>query len=568
MRSPGGQPGRRAVRQAQATVRGGAVSLPRKGVIMYAGVFGRENRQSPSGVTVRFVWLCLLVLAWAGGLPVTAEAAPSVTLTYVPPYGALESLRGQVAEVTTTDHKIAVYIQIPPYGWWSKPSSTARLTPIKADGTWECDITTVELDEYATKVIAFLVPAAYQPPLAESHQCLAQELYAYPYAEAARYRLERFANCDWQVRTAYDPIDPGPNYFSDSTDNVWVDARGGLHLKVARRGGVWYCSEVVAERSLGYGRYAFTVTSPVSGWDPNVVLRLYTWEDCRRAELGREMDVEISRWSKPSLPNTRFVVQPFYYEENVHTFDTDSTKDPNGTTTHEFTWEPDSISFQSYYGPFALNPPTASIISRWTYAGPNIPTPGKENIHISLWLANQLPPADGKDVEVCVNQMLFLPDEPNNVYRFWSPVSFRHFYTINQSEKETLERDYSSFWTYEGVVYETPAHADHPGLLPVHRFWSPTLGGHFYTINDGEKDNLIQNYPDVWTYEGPVFYAWPDGSQPPGSLAVHRFWSAQVGGHFYTASEAEKNNLIQQYPDVWTYEGVAWHAYALPTSQQ
>jgi hypothetical protein len=532
---------------------------------MCAAVFGHQNRRCPSLGAVRAVWLSLLVFAWLAGYAGPVGAAPGITLTYVPPYGSLESLRGQVSEVAPGEQKVAVYIQIPPYGWWNKPDETKRVTSINADGTWECDITTVEFDEYATRVIAFLVPATYQPPVAESHQCLAEELYAYPYAEAARYRTLKFANCDWQVRTAYDPIDPGPNYFSDSADNVWVDAGGRLHLKVAWRGG-WYCSEVVAERSLGYGRYILTVTSPISRWDPNVVLRLNTWEDCRLTELGREMDVEISRWSDPTLPNTRFTVQPWYHAANVHSFDTDSTGDPNGTTTHEFTWEPNGVSFRSYYGPFALNPPAASLISSWTYSGDNIPAPGNENIHISLWLANQLPPADGKDIEVSVDQMRFLPYEPNNVYRFWSPVSFHHFYTISQSEKEALERDYSSVWTYEGVVYETPARAGSAGLMPVHRFWSAALGGHFYTIDDAEKDYLIQTYPDVWAYEGPVFYAWPDGRQPPGSTPVYRFWSEQASAHFYTADEAEKDNLIQQYPDVWAYEGTAWHAYSLPQS--
>jgi hypothetical protein len=531
---------------------------------MCARVFHHQDRRCPSRGAAGPLWLLLSVLAGFVGPVGPAAAAPGLTLTYVPAYGSLESLRGQASDVTPSAYRVAVYIQIPPYGWWNKPNATARVTTLKADGTWECDITTVAFDEYATRVIAFLVPAPYAPPVAESHQCLAEELYAYPYAEAVRYRTLKFANCDWQVRTAYDPIDPGPNYFSDSTDNVWLDAGGRLHLKVARRGGVWYCSEVVAERSLGYGRYAFTVTSPISRWDPNVVLRLFTWEDCQLAALGREMDVEVSRWSNPALPNTRFVVQPWYHEANVHSFNTDSTRDPNGTTTHEFTWQPDSVTFQSYYGPFALQPPAASLISRWTYSGSGIPAPGSENIRINLWLANQLPPADGKDVEVRVERMLFLPYEPNNVYRFWSPTSSRHFYTISQSEKEKLERDFAFAWTYEGIVYETPAHAGQAGLLPVHRFWSPVFGGHFYTVDEAEKDQLLRQYADYWTYEGPAFYAWPDGRQPPGSTPVHRFWSEQTRAHFYTADEAEKDYLIQQYANVWAYEGIAWHAYSLP----
>jgi len=42
---------------------------------------------------------------------------------------------------------------------------------------------------------------------------------------------------------------------------------------------------------------------------------------------------------------------------------------------------------------------------------------------------------------------------------------------------------------------------------------------------------------------------------------VYRFWSPIYNGHFYTNSEAEKQNLIDN-DDNWTYEGIAWYAVA------
>ena len=39
------------------------------------------------------------------------------------------------------------------------------------------------------------------------------------------------------------------------------------------------------------------------------------------------------------------------------------------------------------------------------------------------------------------------------------------------------------------------------------------------------------------------------------------FWSHGVETHFYTMSKTEKNKLIDNYPHVWTYEGVAWYVY-------
>jgi hypothetical protein len=148
------------------------------------------------------------------------------------------------------------------------------------------------------------------------------------------------------------------------------------------------------------------------------------------------------------------------------------------------------------------------------------------------------------------------------VYRFWSPVTGKHFYTVNETEKDKLINQYASVWTFEGPVYYAYIRASDPNLRPVYRFWSDKLGSHFYTIKEAEKDKLIQQYPDVWTFEGARFYAYPEGKQPAGTKAVYRFWSETLGGHFYTIKEGEKDKLVNQYADTWAFEGVAWYAYA------
>ena len=147
------------------------------------------------------------------------------------------------------------------------------------------------------------------------------------------------------------------------------------------------------------------------------------------------------------------------------------------------------------------------------------------------------------------------------VYRFWSSTYSRHFYTINETERNKIMDSYWRTWTYERVVYHVLSDAGEPGAAPVYRFWSAALNTHFYTIDVGERDYLRTNYPRVWTYEGPVFYAYPAGSQPAETLPVYRFWSGTLRCHFYTISETEKNKLISQYSRTWTYEGIAWYAY-------
>jgi hypothetical protein len=93
---------------------------------------------------------------------------------------------------------------------------------------------------------------------------------------------------------------------------------------------------------------------------------------------------------------------------------------------------------------------------------------------------------------------------------------------------------------------------------PIYHFWSGAYGHHFYTISESDKNYVIATWPDIWTYEGPVFYAYPN--QVPGTLPVYCFWSAKFGGHFYTISEGEKDYVITTWPDIWTYEGIAYYS--------
>ncbi len=145
------------------------------------------------------------------------------------------------------------------------------------------------------------------------------------------------------------------------------------------------------------------------------------------------------------------------------------------------------------------------------------------------------------------------------VYRFWAPATDRHFYTASEGEKDKLIANYSNVWTFEGIAYNAATSQTNPRMLPVYRFWSGKA--HFYTIKEEEKNKLIQDYPDVWTPEGIAFYAFPEGAEPPECKAVYRFWNAGNGTHFFTINDKEADKLISQYSQIYTYEGVAFYAY-------
>ncbi len=115
-----------------------------------------------------------------------------------------------------------------------------------------------------------------------------------------------------------------------------------------------------------------------------------------------------------------------------------------------------------------------------------------------------------------------------------------------------------SGWTYEGVAYYAYS-TSQVNTVPIYRFWSKKNQGHFYTASEEEKNLVINKYSDdVWHYEGIAYYAYP--TPQPNSMPVYRFWSKKNQHHFYTASETEKNLVINKYDDyIWKYEGIAWY---------
>jgi hypothetical protein len=66
-----------------------------------------------------------------------------------------------------------------------------------------------------------------------------------------------FAGYPWVLKRSNGHVGAGPNRFG--AEGVRVDGRGHLHLKIAGGEGRWVCSEVILERSFGYGLYRFVV---------------------------------------------------------------------------------------------------------------------------------------------------------------------------------------------------------------------------------------------------------------------------------------------------------------------
>lgn len=375
-------------------------------------------------------------------------SSQSIALTNLPQWATTQNLSGKVSGVVPANYRVLVYLYFEGY-WYAKPFYAAPLTPILPDSTWSCDVTTGGCDVYAARYAAFLVPAGFVAPGLQFQNYLPVSLYQHPYVYRCRIpgsRTIQFSGLQWKVKGLSDNCAVGPsqspalgNLWTDADTAVFIDEHGYLHLRIVYDSLIdkWKCTEVIADTSLGYGLYKFTVKSRLDSLDRNVVFSPFVYDEYGDTNYYREIDMEASRWGVVTDPNFQYVMQPWNSTGNRHRFNT--TNDT--VTIHQFLWKQDSVLFSSRKSDGAL-------IHSWNYSGPFVQTPYKENARINLWLfsSNNKPADTASTIEIIVEKFDFenvLPAPanlsatkgtyPDRIRITWSTVPQSGFYMVYKS---------------------------------------------------------------------------------------------------------------------------------------
>ncbi|MBT3185588.1 MAG: hypothetical protein HN342_13805 [Nitrospina sp.] len=331
------------------------------------------------------------------GAEVSAVDCPA-NITLEVTQGTPDVVSGTVTNVDPDDVWVIVFVRTDK--WYIQPYADERAyLTVNSDGTYETWI------RNWNQISAFVIRKGYDAlsgqqiyrPFPLSVDCV--DVLA-----MAAYPTVQFSGYEWAVKAGVS-LGPGPNDFSSSNDNVWVDNRGRLHLKITQRDGKWYCAEVVLMKSLGYGTYNFQVSSRVDLLNNNVVGSPFIYRDDTH-----ELDIEFSRWGIEGGPNAQFVVQPYYNLGNREQF---SMSLSNEASTHIIKWMADLVFFQSAQGHYS-DPPAEQVIHGWDYTGGDIPAEADEQVHVNMWLFNGQAPSDGKETEMVIQGFTFAASECPN----------------------------------------------------------------------------------------------------------------------------------------------------------
>ena len=326
-----------------------------------------------------------------------AAVQPSIEFTRLPPAGdgSPDKLGTIEGRVTGAQPGQQIVLLARSGVWWVQPTADQPLTAIEADSKWK------NFTHPGSAYAALLVNPGYRtPPTLEVLPKKGGAVLAVATAEGPQLarpapKKLQFSGYEWEVREVASDRGGTRNMYDPA--NAWTDANGFLHLRIASVGEGWTSAEVGLTRSLGYGSYRVVVRD-VSVLEPAAVFSIFTWDD---AGPPREMNIEISRWGEPTSKNAQYVVQPYYVPANAVRF-----MAPAGTLTHWLRWEPGRVAFKTVRGNTAV---TASRgIAEHAFTS-GIPSPGKESIHMNVYVFDNKRNPLRNGCEVIIEKFEYLP---------------------------------------------------------------------------------------------------------------------------------------------------------------
>lgn len=226
-----------------------------------------------------------------------------------------------------------------------------------------------------------------------------------------------FSGLPWTKKCYPSPVGPGPNSYSPK--NAWVDDSGVLHLAVKEQDGKWQSSEVILDQSFGYGVYIVQLKKhyPALASDSYLVFGIFLWDDTDTDPNNREIDFfEFSQFGNAADENNcQYAVPPcgqcLVGMDNCNRFH----QDINADITTYLIWSPGKVEMRTYQGKYLDSPPTDpdTLIKKWSYEGPLVPTPGEERVHLNLWQFEGKPPSNGATQAVLISGFAFQPTPPD-----------------------------------------------------------------------------------------------------------------------------------------------------------
>ena len=273
----------------------------------------------------------------------------------------------------------------------------------------------------------------------------------------ARSDTVSFAGYTWEVKDyCSTQVGPGPNYFCP--ENVSVDGNGYLHLEISYNQTLQdYTCASIKTPVQGCGTFVFDVEGGFPDNDENAVLGLFTYSDDSE-ENYHEIDVEMARFGDSDGENLGYTTWDGGYSTSDDYF-VDLSED----STHEISWQPDIIRFNSYSGSTMLTN------GGYRYGIYSCDTDANIQAHINFWMFQGNTPISEHEIvltdfsyypynSVLQPTSLSVSDVNDAAYLTWSNASIGDVFVqidrnLNDAGFTSLDTETSTDYTDNSLDY-------------------------------------------------------------------------------------------------------------------
>ena len=164
--------------------------------------------------------------------------------------------------------------------------------------------------------------------------------------------------------------------------------------------------------------------------------------------------------------------------------------------------------------------------------------------------------------------------EMADIHRFYQPQKGLHLYTSDVNEINHIKKQSAVGvlnYNYEEEKY-TVLNSDRDaltgkgieGVKPVYRFFNNDTGAHLYTMDENEKNYILDRLPN-YGFENIKYYAFESQPENLETFPVYRMRNSDTGAHLFTVDQNEVNyirNNLSNY-SLEGNGGVAFYVFAL-----
>jgi len=183
-----------------------------------------------------------------------------------------------------------------------------------------------------------------------------------------------------------------------SPKNVYIDAKGYLHLKITNNAGTWTAAQLFTVDNLPFGTFQWVVEGDVWSMDPNTVLGLFPYgpENGIGVDGSNEIDIEFSQWANTCGCNADFTIYPAVFRQYKSSFNRNFTvNNGKNLTTARMEWSSTSVVFTVMSGVQPIGT-RANVLQTATYTSSNTLNIPQQPLPVgmNLWAYTAVPATD------------------------------------------------------------------------------------------------------------------------------------------------------------------------------